>query len=90
MLPRSWPSASQTGEPSRHIWVDGSATRGKVNGYDGRSGFDYDLYNIIVGGDLMRTATGGIGAFAGYGYSRMSASDYVPQDFGTNSYFAGL
>ena len=86
----SGPSASQTGEPSRHLWVDGSATRGKVNGYDGRSGFDYDLYNIIVGGDLMRTATGGIGAFAGYGYSRMSASDYVPQDFGTNSYFAGL
>jgi uncharacterized protein with beta-barrel porin domain len=86
----SQPSGSQEVEPSRHIWVDGSATRGKVNGYDGLSGFDYDLYNIVVGGDLLRTSTGGIGVFAGYGYSRMSESEYVPQDFSTNNYFAGL
>ena len=61
-----------------------------MNGYDGLSGFDYDLYNVIVGGDLLRTSTGGIGAFAGYGYSRMSESEYVPQDFSTNNYFVGL
>ncbi len=86
---RSQPSGSQGAEPSRHIWVDGSATRGKVNGYDGLSGFDYDLYNVVVGGDLLRTSTGGIGVFAGYGYSRMSESEYVPQDFSTKNYFVG-
>lgn len=86
----SQPSGAQGAEPSRHIWVDGSATRGTVNGYDGLSGFDYDLYNVVVGGDLLRTRTGGIGVFAGYGYSRMSESEYVPQDFSTSNYFAGL
>lgn len=87
---RSQPSGSPGAEPSRHIWVDGSATRGKVNGYDGLSGFDYDLYNVLVGGDLLRTSTGGLGVFAGYGYSRMSESEYVPQDFSTNNYFVGV
>lgn len=90
LRPGTGPAAVPDAEPSRHIWVDGSATRGKVNGYDGLSGFDYDLYNVIVGGDLLRTATGGVGAFAGYGYSRMSESEYVPQDFSTNNYFVGL
>lgn len=75
---------------SRHIWVDGSATRGRVNGYDGLSGFDYDLYDIIVGADLLRTAGGGLGVFAGTGSSRMSESEYVPQDFSTTNYFGGL
>jgi len=87
---RARPSGSQQVEPSRHIWVDGSATRGKVNGYDGLSGFDYDLYNVLVGGDLLRTSTGGLGVFAGYGYSQMTESEYVPQDFSTNNYFVGF
>lgn len=75
---------------SRHIWVDGSATRGRVNGYDGLSGFDYNLYDIIIGADLLRTSTGGLGVFAGTGYSSMSESEYVPQDFSTTNYFGGL
>lgn len=75
---------------SRHIWADGSATRGKVNGYDGLSGFDYNLYDIIIGADLLRTSTGGLGVFAGTGYSSMSESEYVPQDFSTTNYFGGL
>lgn len=74
----------------RHVWIDGSATRGRVNGYDGLSGFDYDLYDIIIGADLLRTRNGGLGVFAGTGYSSMSESEYVPQDFSTTSYFAGL
>jgi len=86
----SQPTGAQEAQPSRHIWVDGSATRGKVNGYDGLSGFDYDLYNVLVGGDLLRTSSGGIGVFAGYGYSRMSESEYVPQDFSTSNYFVGV
>ena len=87
---RPQPAGMEGAEPSRHIWVDGSATRGKVNGYDGLSGFDYDLYNVLVGGDLLRTSTGGLGVFAGYAYSSMSESEYVPQDFSTNNYFVGV
>lgn len=87
---RPQPSGAQDAQPSRHIWFDGSATRGKVNGYDGLSGFDYDLYNVLVGGDLLRTTTGGLGVFGGYAYSSMSESEYVPQDFSTNNYFVGI
>lgn len=75
---------------SQNIWVDGSATRGRVNGYDGLSGFDYNLFDIIIGADLLRTSNGGLGLFAGTGYSSMSESEYVPQDFSTTNYFGGL
>jgi hypothetical protein len=74
----------------RRIWIDGSATRGKVNGYDGLSGFDYNLYDVIAGADLLRTGRGGLGIFGGAGYSTMTESENVAQDFNTTSYFVGL
>lgn len=76
--------------PGRTIWADASGTRGRVNGYDGLSGFDYNLYNLIVGGDILRSADAGLGIFAGFGSSNMSESEDVPQDFETTNYFAGL
>jgi hypothetical protein len=74
----------------RRIWIDGSAIRGTVDGYDGLSGFDYNLFHVVAGADLLRGGTGGLGVFGGIGQSAMSESEYVPQDFNTTSYFAGL
>lgn len=75
---------------SRSIWADASGSRGRVDGYNGLSGFDYNLYNMIVGGDIIRKADGGLGVFAGIGYANMSESDDVPQEFDTVSYLVGL
>ena len=77
-------------DQGRHIWIDGSATHGQVNGYDGLSGFSYNLYDVVAGADLLRDSAGGLGVFGGVGYSAMSESEHVPQDFSTTSYFAGL
>jgi hypothetical protein len=77
-------------EPSRRIWVDGSAIRGTVDGYDGLSGFDYNLFHVILGGDIISSSTGNFGVYAGLGQSSMAESEYVPQDFSTTSLFAGL
>jgi hypothetical protein len=77
-------------EPSRRIWVDASAIRGTVDGYDGLSGFDYNLFHVILGGDIVSSSTGNFGVYAGLGQSSMAESEYVPQDFSTTSLFAGL
>ena len=77
-------------DTDRRIWIDGSATRGRVNGYDGLSGFDYNLFHAVAGADLLRGSTGALGVFGGIGQSSMTESDDVPQDFSTTSYFAGL
>jgi outer membrane autotransporter protein len=77
-------------EPSRRIWVDASAIRGTVDGYDGLSGFDYNLFHVILGGDVVSSSTGNFGVYAGLGQSSMTESEYVPQDFSTTSLFAGL
>lgn len=74
----------------RYIWVDGSATTGTVDSYDGLSGFDYDLYDLTFGADLRRDETGSFGVFAGTGTSDMSESADVPESFDTTSYFVGL
>lgn len=72
-----------------YIWVDGSATKGTVDSYDGLSGFDYDLYDLTIGADLVRDETGSIGVFAGTGYSDMTESVDVPETFDTTNYFVG-
>jgi hypothetical protein len=74
----------------RYIWVDGSASTGTVDSYDGLSGFDYDLYDLTFGADLRRDETGSFGVFAGTGYSDMTESADVPESFDTTSYFVGL
>lgn len=73
-----------------YIWVDGSASTGTVDSYDGLSGFDYDLYDLTFGADLRRDETGIFGVFAGTGYSDMTESVDVPESFDTTSYFVGL
>lgn len=77
-------------EHGTYIWVDGSASTGTVDSYDGLSGFDYDLYDLTFGADLRRDETGSFGIFAGTGYSDMTESADVPESFDTTSYFVGL
>ncbi len=73
-----------------YLWADASATTGTVDSYDGRSGFDFDLYDLTIGADLLRDETGSFGVFAGTGRSDMTESADVPESFDTTSYFVGV
>ena len=77
-------------DQGRYVWLDGSASHGNVNSYDSLAGFSYNLYNMILGTDIFRDSGGGLGAYAGVGYSNMSESAQVSQNFNTTNYFAGL
>lgn len=73
-----------------YLWADASATTGTVDSYDGLSGFDFDLYDLTIGADLLRDGTGSFGVFAGTGTSDMTESADVPESFDTTSYFVGV
>lgn len=76
--------------PHRGVWVDSSASLGRVDGHDGRDGFSYGFQSIIMGADVLNGASGGMGLFAAFGHSGMTESDFVPQDFSTTRYALGF
>ncbi|MTI45412.1 autotransporter outer membrane beta-barrel domain-containing protein [Roseibium hamelinense] len=79
-----------TDAQGRAIWLDVSGVQGHVDGEDGLGTFDYVISSVIAGADFLASDQGSIGAFAGYGYQRMSEHDTVDQSFSAHSGFAGL
>ena len=77
-------------DEGRYVWADAAAVKGTVNNYNGLAGFGYNLYDIILGGDIKRTKNGGFGVFAGAGTTAMTESQQVTQNFNTTNYYAGL
>lgn len=77
-------------EQGRYFWMDVTAMKGTVDGYDKLAGFDYQLSNLIMGGDLARDASGGFGVFGGVGYTKMREPEQVTQDFSSTNYYLGL
>ena len=77
-------------DQGKYIWVDAAAVKGTVNSYDGLGGFGYNLYDAVIGGDIMRDSTGGLGLYAGAGYTTMTEPAQVSQNFNTTNYYAGL
>jgi len=77
-------------DQGRYFWVDASAMKGTVSGYDNLAGFGYQLSNIIIGSDLVRDASGGFGVFGGVGYTTMNEPEQVVQDFSSTNYYLGL
>ena len=77
-------------DEGRYIWVDGAGSTGKVNSYWGLSGFDFTVYDLLLGADLYRDNSGALGIFAGGGATSMTESAEVSQSFNTTNAFAGL
>jgi hypothetical protein len=77
-------------DEGRYLWADAAAVKGTVNNYNNLAGFGYNLYDIIIGGDIKRSKDGGFGVFAGTGTTSMTESQQVTQNFNTNNFYAGL
>ena len=91
------PMSGQTGKAAayeidqgRFFWIDANTMNGKVNGYDNLAGFGYRLSSIIIGRDLYRDPSGGIGVFGGVGYTTMTESEQVQQSFKSTNAYLGL
>lgn len=77
-------------DEGRYVWADAAAVKGTVNSYNNLAGFGYNLYDLILGGDIKRTKDGGFGVFAGTGTTSMTESQQVTQNFNTTNFYAGL
>lgn len=77
-------------DEGRYVWADAAAVKGTVNNNNNLSGFGYNLYDLIIGGDISRSKAGGYGVFAGTGTTSMTESQQVSQNFNTTNFYAGL
>jgi uncharacterized protein with beta-barrel porin domain len=77
-------------DEGRYVWADAAAVKGTVNNYNNLAGFGYNLYDLIIGGDIKRAKDGGYGVFAGTGATSMTESQQVTQNFNTTNFYAGL
>jgi hypothetical protein len=87
---RAGTSTAYEMDQGKYLWVDAAAVKGTVNSYDGLGGFGYNLYDAVIGGDIMRDSSGGLGLYAGAGYTTMTEPAQVSQNFNTTNYYAGL
>jgi hypothetical protein len=83
-------SVSYKLDAGRYAWADVAAFNGTVNSYDGLAGFGYQSYYGVVGVDLFRNQTGGLGIYAGAGQSNMNQSTQVSQSFRNNMGYVGM
>lgn len=87
---RAGTSTAYEMDQGKYLWFDAAAVKGSVNSYDGLAGFGYNLYDAVIGGDIMRDSSGGLGLYAGAGYTTMTEPAQVSQNFNTTNYYAGL
>jgi hypothetical protein len=87
---RSGTSTAYEMDQGKYVWADAAAVKGTVNSYAGLDGFGYNLYDMVLGSDIYRTASGGIGVYGGAGYTTMTEPAQVTQNFNTTNYYAGL
>lgn len=77
-------------ESLKRTWMDVSYNEGDVDG-DGMLGdFEYSLFSLTIGQDLMATDTRTLGAFFSYGTQEMDEHDNAVQDFDGDIYHLGL
>lgn len=87
---RAGTSTAYEMDQGKYLWFDAAAVKGSVNSYDGLAGFGYNLYDAVIGGDIMRDSSGGLGLYVGAGYTTMTEPAQVSQNFNTTNYYAGL
>lgn len=83
-------STSYALDAGRYIWADVAGFNGTVNSYNGLAGFGYNSYYGVVGLDLFRNESGGLGLYAGAGNSYMTQSAQVSQTFNNNIGYVGM
>ena len=83
-------SVSYELDAGRYVWADVAGFTGTVNSYNGLAGFGYNSYYGVVGVDLFRNQSGGIGVYGGAGNSYMTQSAQVTQNFTNNTGYVGL
>ncbi len=77
-------------DAGRYVWADVAGFTGTVNSYNGLAGFGYNSYYGVVGLDLFRNETGGLGIYGGAGNSYMTQSSQVSQNFNNNTGYVGM
>lgn len=77
-------------DEGRYVWADIAAFNGTVNSYNGLAGFGYNSYYGVVGVDLFRNQSGGLGIYGGAGNSQMTQSSQVSQSFNNNTGYVGM
>jgi Autotransporter beta-domain len=83
-------STSYALDAGRYLWADVAGFNGTVKSYNGLAGFGYHSYYGVVGLDLFRNESGGLGLYAGAGNSSMNQSAQVSQTFNNNVGYVGL
>ena len=83
-------SVSYELDAGRYVWADVAGFTGTVNSYNGLAGFGYNSYYGVVGVDLFRNQTGGLGIYGGAGNSQMTQSSQVSQSFNNNTGYVGM
>lgn len=77
-------------DAGRYVWADVAGFTGTVNSYNGLAGFGYNSYYGVIGLDLFRNQTGGVGIYGGAGNSYMTQSSQVSQNFNNNTGYLGM
>ncbi len=83
-------SVSYELDAGRYVWADVAGFTGTVNSYNGLAGFGYNSYYGVIGVDLFRNQTGGLGIYGGAGNSYMTQSAQVSQSFNNNTGYVGM
>lgn len=83
-------SVSYELDAGRYVWADVAGFTGTVNSYNDLAGFGYNSYYGVVGIDLFRNQTGGLGIYGGAGNSYMTQSAQVSQSFNNNTGYVGM
>lgn len=76
--------------PAKYLWGEVTGYRGSVDSYDNLAGFNYDVYDFMVGTDFYRTESAALGVFGGGGTSRMTESAQVDQSYDSANFYGGL
>lgn len=76
-------------ESGRRVWLDAGFVLGSVDGSQDLGGFEYSLWNVIAGVDVLNTDAGTLGLFVGYGRQSMDEHDIATQSFSSNNYHLG-
>ncbi len=81
--------AREGGSPGRRLWLDSAYVDGSVEGTGRLGSFDYELYNVMIGSDIVSGENGHAGVFVGFGHHVMNEHDLAVQDFSADSYHLG-
>ncbi|WP_018969873.1 autotransporter outer membrane beta-barrel domain-containing protein [Rubritalea marina] len=82
---------NQALEHQQRLWIDTAFTDGSVTGASNVTGnFDYDIFGIAAGYDLLHNQSHTTGIFIGGAFSRLKEHDHINHDIDSNYFLIGL